>query len=228
VAVRYDLRLSASYLVQKFADNGLLPLTIYRDGKLVQLNLPVKTRRELVIPYLLNSNPRYFIFGPFVFSQTTQDYLERLGNQRSPLSGTFGRAASPLVTRRYDRPAFENEELVIVASPLFPHRITKGYDDPNRGVLSEVNNTPVKNLRHLVEILRDSREEQISFKFANAGVLTHETMVFKRSDLIEATGKILEENGIRYPYSADLRAVWETPPHLEAPKAAKVVCCTQG
>lgn len=227
VAVRYDLRLSASYLVQKFANDGVLPLTIYRDGKLVQLNLPVKTRRELVIPYLLNSNPRYFIFGPFVFSQTTQDYLERLGNQRSSSAGTFGRAASPLVTRRYDRPAFDNEELVIVASPLFPHRITKGYDDPNRGVLSEVNNTPVKNLRHLVEILRDSREEQVSFKFANAGVLTHETMVFKRSDLIEATGKILEENGIRYPYSADLRAVWETP-QLETPKAAKVICCTQG
>src|SRR6266496_950236 len=31
VAIRYDLRLSASYLVQKFAKNGLLPLTVYRD-----------------------------------------------------------------------------------------------------------------------------------------------------------------------------------------------------
>src|SRR5687768_18583458 len=34
VAVRYDLRLSSSYLVQKYAKNGLLPLTIYRDGRL--------------------------------------------------------------------------------------------------------------------------------------------------------------------------------------------------
>src|SRR5918999_5831300 len=223
VAVRYDLRLSASYLAQKFAKNGVFPLTIYRDGKLSQIDLPVKTQRELVIPYLLNSNPRYFIFGPFVFSQTTQDYLERLGNQRSSPPGTFGRAASPLLTRRYDRPAFDNEELVMVASPLFPHRITKGYDDPNRGVLSEVNNIQVRNLRHLVEILRDSRDEQVSFKFANAGVLTHETMVFNRSDLIEATGKILEENGIRYPYSADLRAVWESS-EIQAPKSAKVFC----
>jgi S1-C subfamily serine protease len=227
VAVRYDLRLSTSYLVQKFANNGVLPLTVYRDGKLVQVSLPVKTRRELVIPYLLNSTPRYFIFGPFVFSQTTQDYLERLGNQRSSPPGTFGRAASPLLTRRYDRPAFDNEELVMVASPLFPHRITQGYDDPNRGVLSEVNNIPVKNLRHLVEVLRDSSDEQVSFKFASAGVLTHETMVFNRSDLMEATGKILEENGIRYPYSADLRAIWETP-ETQTPKAAKVICCNPG
>jgi len=227
VAVRYDLRLSASYLAQKFAKNGVLPLTIYRDGKLAQIELPVKTRRELVIPYLLNSNPRYFIFGPFVFSQTTQDYLERLGNQRSSSAGSFGRAASPLVTRRYDRPAFDDEELVMVASPLFPHRITQGYDDPNRGVLTEVNSIRVKNLRHLVEILRDSRDQQISFKFASAGVLTHETMVFNRSDLIEATGKILEENGIRYPYSADLGAIWEAT-EMQAPKSAKAFCCSPG
>jgi hypothetical protein len=220
VAIRYDLRLSASYLVQKYAKNGLLPLTVFRNGNLVTINLPVGTQRELVIPYLLDATPRYFIFGPFVFSQTTQDYLERLGNQRP---GTFGRKPSPLITRRQDRPAFDNEELVVVASPLFPHRITKGYDDPNRSVISEVNGVPVRNLRHLVELLRDNRDEQISFKFASSGVLTHETMVFNRKDLLDATGKILEENGIRYPYSQDLRAVWEAAP--TANKSAQVNCC---
>jgi hypothetical protein len=169
----------------------------------------------------MNKNPRYFIFGPFVFSQTTQDYLERLGNQRPP---SMGRKPSPLITRRFDKPSFENEELIIVASPLFPHRITRGYDDPNRAVLSEVNGTHVKNLRHLVEILRDIRDEQISFKFASAGVLTHETMVFNRADLVEATTKILEDNGIRHPYSSDLRAVWEAPAHVGV-KSAHATCC---
>jgi S1-C subfamily serine protease len=221
VAIRYDLRLSASYLVQKYAKNGLLPLTIYRDGRLIEISLPVRSQRELVIPYLMDRSPRFFIFGPFVFSQTTQDYLDRLGNQAPP---TLGRRPSPLVTRRYDKPAFENEELVVVSSPLFPSRITRGYDDPNRSVVSEVNGIPVKNLRHLVEILRDSRDERISFKFASSGVLTHETMVFNRGDLMEATAKILEENGIRYPYSPDLRAVWETS-NPAAPKSAQMTCC---
>jgi hypothetical protein len=207
--------------VQKYAKNGLLPLTVYRDGKLVEINLPVQAKRELVVPYLMEAQPRFFIFGPFVFSQTTQDYLERLGNQRP---SSLGRKPSPLITRRFDKPAFENEELVVVASPLFPHRITKGYDDPNRSVLSEVNGIPVKNLRHLVEILRDNHDEQISFKFASSGVLTHETMVFNRADLMNATGRILEENGIRYPYSADLRAVWEGPA-TTGHRSAQTNCC---
>ena len=223
VAVRYDLRVSSSYLVQRFAKNGLLPLTIYRDGKSQNIRIPVKTQRELVMPYLLNAQPRYFIFGPLVFSQTTQDYLERLGNART---SAFGNRPSTLVTRRYDKPNFDGEEIVVVASPMFPHRITQGYDDPNRGVVSEVNGIPVKNLTHLVEILRDSREPQISLKFANDGTPTHETMVFNRSEIIEATQTILEENGIRYPYSSDLRAIWEdnSQPVRKAAQAAN--CCT--
>ena len=221
VPIRYDLRLSASYLVQKYAKNGTVPLTVYRDGRLIDVNLPVLPQRELVIPYLMDKNPRFFIFGPFVFAPTTQDYLERLGNQQPP---TLGHRPSPLVTRRYDKPAFDKEELVVVAAPLFPSRITKGYDDPNRSVVSEVNGTPVKNLRHLVEILRDSQDERITFKFASSGVLTHETMVFNRKDLIEATGKILEENGIRYPYSPDLRTLWEAA-NRTGPQSAQATCC---
>ncbi len=221
VAVRYDLRLSAAYLVQNSTRNRRLPLTVFRDGKVIHVDLLVLTQRELVIPYLMANHPKYFILGPLVFSATSQDFLERLGNQRP---AALGQRPSPLITRRYDKPAFPGEELVVVASPMFPHRMTNGYDDPNRAVLSEVNSIPVKNLRHLVEILRDNRDGQITFKFAKSGALTSETMVFNRQELIEATGKILEDNGIRYPYSPDLAGVWET--YLTAaPRATRTVCC---
>jgi hypothetical protein len=64
VAIRYDLRLSASYLVQKYAKNGLLPITVFRDGKLIQLNLPARSNRDLVIPYLLDAQPRFLFLVP--------------------------------------------------------------------------------------------------------------------------------------------------------------------
>ena len=222
VAVRYDLRVSAAYLVQKFAKDGVVPLTVFRNGSEVQIKLPVRSQRELVVPYLLSAQPKYFILGPLVFSQATQDYLDRLGNQK-PVS--LGDRPSPLLTRRYDKPAFEGEELVVVASPAFPDRITKGYDDPNRAVISEINGVHIKNLRHLVELIRDNHDNQITLKFGKSGVMTHETMVFNRTELLQTTGKILEENGIRYPYSGDLRSVWDT--YLTAaPKSPEMICCT--
>jgi hypothetical protein len=206
VAVRYDLRLSALYLVQKLAKNGYIDVTIFRDGKLIPMTIPVQSRRELVMPYLLNASPRYFILGPLVFSQVTQDYVERATAQR-PLPAS--QQNSPLITRRYDKPRFDGEELVIVASPMFPDRITKGYDDPERFVLSEINGHRVTSLRDLVQFLHDDREPQITLKFAKASRRTHETMVFNRAELLESTAKIIEENGIRYPYSPDLRPLWE-------------------
>ncbi len=221
VAVRYDLRLSAYYLVQKYAKNGLLPLTVFRNGQVINLELPVKPQRDLVIPHMLDTNPRYFILGPLVFSQTTQDFLDRLGGQRT---ASLGRRSSPLVTRRLDKPAFPGEEIVVVAAPMFPHRITNGYDDPNNAVVTEINDIAVRNLGHLVEIVRDLRAPQITFKFARSGGFTHESMVFNRDELMAATAKILEENGIRYPFSPDLRSVWETTISA-TPQAAPVACC---
>jgi len=206
VAVRYDLRLSALYLVQNLAKDGYVDITVFRDGKLTPMKLPVQLHRELVMPYLLNATPRYFILGPLVFSQATQDYVERTSAQR-PLPAS--QQNSPLVTRRYDKPRFDGEELVVVTSPMFPHRITKGYDDPERFVLNEVNGQRVKSLQHLVQLLRDDTQSQITLKFARASRRTHETMVFNRAELLESTAKIIEENGIRYPYSPDLRPLWE-------------------
>jgi S1-C subfamily serine protease len=206
VAVRYDLRLSALYLVQRLAKNGYVDVTVFRDGKLSPMSLPVQSHRELVMPYLLYATPRYFILGPLVFSQATQDYVERATAQR-PLPTR--QQNSPLITRRYDKPSFDGEELVVVSSPMFPHRITKGYDDPERFVLTEVNGNRVTSLQHLLQLVRDTAEPQIILKFARASRRTHETMVFNRAELLESTTKIIEENGIRYPYSPDLRPLWE-------------------
>jgi hypothetical protein len=158
------------------------------------------------MPYLLYATPRYFILGPLVFSQATQDYVERATAQR-PLPTR--QQNSPLITRRYDKPSFDGEELVVVSSPMFPHRITKGYDDPERFVLTEVNGNRVTSLQHLLQLVRDTAEPQIILKFARASRRTHETMVFNRAELLESTTKIIEENGIRYPYSPDLRPLWE-------------------
>jgi hypothetical protein len=49
-------------------------------------------------------------------------------------------------------------------------------------------------------------------------------MVFNRAELKEATSKILEENGIRYPYSSDLRTVWEAAAPAEK-QSAQIACC---
>jgi len=61
------------------------------------------------------------------------------------------------------------------------------------------------NLDHLVEGLRDARDEFIVFKFDRRG---GEGLVFPRNEMLAATEEILTDNGVRSQGSPDTLAIW--------------------
>lgn len=200
-------RVSFKYLVQRLATDGKVPLTIVRDGQEMRIQLPVSSKRPRVIPSLDGDYPSYFVYGPLVFSTATR---ELLGSLMRGLDGEWVRflsaRGSPLLNRIHDKPAFEGERIVIVASPMFPHRLSKGYSNPIMEVVKSINGRPVKNLGHLVELLRDGKEEFITFEFDSQ--IGSETLVFQRGEMLAATEEILNDNGIRYQGSQDALAIW--------------------
>jgi S1-C subfamily serine protease len=205
-----NLRVRFQYLIQKIAKNGKVPLVVVRQGKTLAVELPVTSTRPILIPNLQGIYPSYFVFGPLVFSSVTAQFIGGFfSSGRSDLLGMLSLSANPLVTRMGDIPAFDGEELVVVSSPFFPHKLTKGYSSPAAEVVKTVNDIPIRNLRHLVEVLRDSRAEFIKFEFARRG---GETVVFPREEMLAATEEILTDNGIRSPGSPDVLAVWNAKP----------------
>ena len=71
-----------------------------------------------------------------------------------------------------------------------------------------MNGTAVRNLKHLVELVRDSRDEYLVFEWADNYV---ETLVFRREELLKATDDVLADNDIRSQMSDDLKPVWSRP-----------------
>jgi S1-C subfamily serine protease len=202
-----NLRVHCRYLVQKMAKNGKLPMTIVRNSKEMTLELPVYPKRPLVIADLGDSYPSYFIYGPIVFSKVTDQFTRNFltGSRAGRFAGWLSSMGSPLLARAADKPAFEGEELVVVPSPFFPHKVSTGYAEPYYQVVKTINNVRVKNLAHLVEILRDSKDEFIRIEFdSHFG----ETLVFPRADMLAATDEILTDNGIRTQGSPDTLSVW--------------------
>ncbi|HKC12111.1 MAG TPA: trypsin-like peptidase domain-containing protein [Vicinamibacteria bacterium] len=201
------LRVRFRYLVQKIAKDGKVPLTIWRGGKELTIHLPASPKRPLLIRDLQADYPPYFVYGPLVFSTATTQLMVALAggqNKSSWLPGlSFG--GSPLVTRGGDRPAFAGEELVVVSSPPFPHKLAQGYSNPITHVVKAVNGTKIGSLRQLVEVLRDLRDEFVTFEFAGRGA---ESLVFPRKETMAATEEILTDNGIRSQGSPDLLALW--------------------
>jgi S1-C subfamily serine protease len=211
VQVSPNLRIRLQYLVQRIAQNSkdgkdgkVVPLTVVRAGKPLQVQLPVSSAYPMLIPDRPGVYPPYFVYGPMVFTAATVEL--RFGGARiAP-----GPASSPLITRATDPPAFAGEELVVVPSPLLPHKIAQGYDNPAGSVVKAVNGVAIKNLRHLVEVLRDAQGEFIAVEFNRHG---EETVVFTRKELEASTEEILNDNGIRSQGSPELMAIWNTKPH---------------
>ncbi len=203
--VRDNLRLRFQYFLRKVAHDGKVPMTLVRDGKELTVEVPFPPKNEELIRPLRGTYPSYFIYGPLVFSSASAELMATLDN--SPRLGTFlATIGSPLATRRGEKAAFPGEELVVVSSPMFPHKLAKGYSNPLAKVVREVNGVRIKNLRHLVETLRDSKEKYIKIVFDDRA---SETIVFDRLETLKATDDILSDNSVRQQASDDILPVWK-------------------
>ena len=201
-----DLRLPFPSLLPKLAKNGPVPITLIRGGRVVQASLPVSRRDNQLLREFRGEKLPYFIHGPLVFAPARFDAVALYARFKPLLYAS----QSPLITRRFDRVQFPGEELVVVTSPMFAHKIAKGYDDPVGQVVQEVNGIKIRNLCHLVETLRDCRDDYLRIRFAENHT---EVLVFRRADMDKVTAEILEDNGIAPTRrgSEDMLAVWKQP-----------------
>ncbi len=202
VDVREGLRMRFLYYVARLAKDGKIALTILRDGEKKEVSVPVAPQREMVMPMLQDKYPDYFIYGPMVFEAASQEYVRALGGNGL---GALLVLQSPMLDRLYDKPKEPGEQVVVLATRMFPHPSIKGYDNRPLGVIGKLNGKPVKNLRSLAEMIRDSKDEFLRFEMSERS----ESLVFRRSEMEAATEEILSNEGIRYQSSDSLKDVFE-------------------
>jgi PDZ domain/Trypsin-like peptidase domain len=200
-----DLRVSFAYMIQHLASNGQVPMTIVRAGKTQQIELPVSAQHPTLVGDLRGGYPSYFIYGPLVFSTATWQLVSSIENNPGLLR-LLGAVKSPLITRALDPPDAETEELVVISSPFFPHKLASGYSNPAGSVVYSVNGIHVRSLKHLVDILRDLKDAFVTIEFDQKG---NEALVFSRTAMLAATDDILTDNGVRAQGSPNMMAEWQ-------------------
>ena len=207
VKLGQDLRVSFHYQIQKVARDGMLPLSIVRGAKTLSVRLPLTTTRPTLVTDLEGGYPSYFVYGPLVFSRATWQFfpfMDKGGGARS-----LNLISSPLITRALDAPSADLQELVLISSPFFPHKLSVGYSNPMGHIVSQVNGVRVQSLHQLVGLLRDLKDDFVKVEFDQEG---GESLVFPRAQIATVTEDILTDNGVRAQGSADTLAVWRAPP----------------
>lgn len=202
IQLRPNLRVQFRYQVQRVAKDGKVRLGVIRAGKAMELQVPVAYDRPVMVPDLRGAYPPYFVCGPLVFSVASRQFFGMVSRGGNPMAMT----SSPLIKRLFDGPDFPDEELVVIASPFLPHKLARGYSNPQGNVVASINGIAIRNLRHLVTVLRDAREPFIVIHCASP---EGEDLVFPRQELMDSTNDLLNENGIRSQASPELLKLWE-------------------
>ncbi len=204
VRLTNDVNVRFQYHVQKVAKNGNVPLTVVRGGKSMNIDVPVSASRSRLVAALDGAYPSYFVYGPIVFSRATWEFRGFFSTNAGTLN-SYAFNAQPLVTRVADEPDANREDLVVVSAPFFPHRLVSGYDNRFGSVVYSINDTPVRSLRHMVQMLRDMKDELVVIKFDQR---SGESIVLPHKVVVAATEDILSDNGIRFQASTDLMDIW--------------------
>lgn len=179
-----------------------LGVEIIRDKAKQKVEVPL-TRGGRLFPSFDGQKARsYLVYGPLVFSKAYSDLRQFALRARADLMGMH----TPLSSRLLDSAAL-GEELVIITSPLLPHEINRGYvpEDAFGRVVEEIDGVRIKNFAHLVETLRDGTSPYVCIRTAEHPPLQ---LVYRRDQIREATDRVLEENDIPKPMSADIEEIW--------------------
>lgn len=201
ITIGDGVRLNWAYSIPILASDGAVPVTVIRKGEAVDLELPVSSARQDLLPPLGNEYPEYFVLGPMVFSPVRQDHLAEY------YIGYLAAVGSPIALRADEERAFEGEELVVLASGFLPHPITKGYAVTYRPTVKSVNGVAIRSLGHMLGVIKQLEDRFVVIEFFDDN---QEVLVFDREELLDSTEEILEDNSIRRQGSDRFMEIWES------------------
>lgn len=211
-----EVKVVFTYFLPQLVRDDKVPFRVYRNGVAQQIEVPLQKDPVPLLRELKGSDPDWFLFGPYVFSEVTSELIRGLetsqlaGDERQR-AGAFAalqlmaRRRSPILSRRFDIQKTPGEQLVFVANWL-PHRVSTGYGSPQFQVVQSVNGQPVRSMRELVERLRDVQTPFVTIDFADQDP---ETQTFRRADLLTATTELMNQMGIPRQGSTHLVQLWQ-------------------
>lgn len=204
VPIGNDLRVAWPYLISKKPAGATVKVSIVRDGKRMDVDIPTVTQPNRLIQKMENDRPTYFIYGGLVFSPVTSQLLLSAGPQYLAYLAASGRVIAQRVND-YREPG-SDIELVAICTRILPHKLSKGYQLDPLSVLTHVNDTEIRNLKHLIEVIQNNEDPYLIFQFENG---YEEKIVFEPKDVKKYQSQILEQNNIPAAVSKDLRKLWE-------------------
>ena len=196
VPFRSGERIAFSYLTSQKFSGDECELRVLRDGQENTFRVKLTQYKGLIPHHLSGGDPSYLIVAGVIFTTATEPYL------MSEYSADYHREAPvKLLDRLLHHHKNTPDEEVVLVSQVLACDATLGYEDGYNAQVKAFNETPVRNLKHLAEMVLSCEEELMTFQMEY-----NELLVLCTKQVRATTKEVMELHSIPNMVSKDLLA----------------------
>lgn len=189
IEMKENGRVAANYLIRSHHINESFQATILREGKELDIDIPLKSLVTL-IPFEHEQRPQYYIFGGLVFMPLSKNYLYEWGRnwgQKAPVQFVD-------IVKNGNFPSEERREIVFLQS-ILADRENAGYG-LSHAVVLKVNGIKINSFSSLINSIEDSTDKEVKITLQGGSII-----VLNKEKALEANTRLLKRYGIKnYAY----------------------------
>lgn len=199
---------SFGYFIDKHQIGDILEMGLIRDSKPLTVSFKLTTTSKdfwLVQREQYDQFPRYFIYGGFVFTPVTKNYVN---------SGMSFFSSSSDLSKLLDEYPTKNKKEAVVLAQVLASKHNKGYHNLYDWVVEKVNGQTFKDFDEFHKIFKDADKEFITLENSDGY-----KVIIDRQVALQENDSILDRYHIESAQSQDLEPVL---PALDDEKKPKV------
>ena len=182
---RYDVILGTKRVGETLA------LAVFREGKYLEVEIPLKSPAELVPRSQYDIEPTYFVYGGLVFQKLTRDFL-------TTWDTWWDKAPKEFLHYYYSGVSRDDRRAVVILTQILADKINVGYEHLYSEAVSTVNGESIRDMADFVKKI-EAATEQVEIKMSSDGLIIYNT-----DDVAEANERILGRYRITKDRSAAL------------------------
>jgi len=194
IRFRKGERIDLSYQIARRHVGESMPVKVYRDGKVLSFDVPMKPPRFLVAEDSYDVKPTYFLYGGLLFVPLSRDLLMTWGSE------WWQDAPSEIVSIYENEIRSASRSEVVILQKVLADRANQGYHDYEALIIERAQGRKIRNLKSLIKIVESSTDEFIRFQSHDG-----DTIVLERDNVETRNPKILQRYGVPFDRSLNLR-----------------------
>lgn len=192
---RKNERLLFSHLISRKQVGQKLDMKISREGKILEVVVPLHSQVGLVPPPNYFKKPSYYIYGGLVFTVLSADLLRAWGKnwwEKAPADFMYQILGKGRLNQA-------RKKEIVVLLEILPDDVNIGYHDIRNEIISKVNGKSFESFKDFIGLLEENKDAYTEIETEQKIKIS-----LPSQEASTVTPTILERNNIPRQYSDDV------------------------